>query len=306
MTESSPPSPWPGLPPEGLAFRRIDLGAVTLHVAEAGPARGPLLILLHGFPESWAGWRRQIGALAGAGWRVIVPDQRGYGGSDRPEDLSAYHLDRLAGDVVALAEACGAERFCLAGHDWGGLVAWWTASFHPERIERLAILNAPHPGVVGPYMRRHPGQWLRSLYVGLFQMRGWAERWLTAEDGRILRRALANTSRPGTFSPAELDAYSQDWTAPGAMTAMLAWYRALVRLPRRDPPRVRMPTLILWGRRDHALQPGLAEASLRLCDEGRIRWFPKATHWLQHEEAEAVNAALTAFFGAARTTAGGR
>lgn len=288
-----PHSP-PGLP-EDLTIRRVDLGTVTLHVAEAGPADGPVLILLHGFPESWLGWRRQIGPLAAAGWRVVVPDQRGYGASDRPPDLAAYHLDRLAEDVVALGRAYGAARFCLAGHDWGGLVAWWTASFHPEAIDRLAILNAPHPGVVGSYMRRHPGQWLRSFYVGVFQMRGWAEGWLTAQHGRVLRRALATTSRPGTFSRADLDAYARDWTAPGAMTAMLSWYRALVRLPRRDPPRVRMPTLILWGRLDHALQAGLAEASLRLCDDGRIRWFPRATHWVQHEEADAVTASLEAF-----------
>ncbi|GJE37136.1 alpha/beta fold hydrolase [Methylobacterium persicinum] len=288
-------------PPEGVAFRRIALGSVTLHVAEAGPTDGPVLILLHGFPESWAGWRRQISPLAEAGWRVIVPDQRGYGASDKPDRVSAYHLDRLAGDVVALGQACGAERFYLAGHDWGGLVAWWTASFHPDRVARLAILNAPHPGIVGSYLRRHPGQWLRSVYVGVFQMHGLAETLLTARDGRALRRALSDTSRPGTFSPAELDAYARDWTAPGTMTAMLAWYRALVRLPRRHPPRVRMPVLILWGRKDHALQSGLAEASLNLCDRGRIVWFPRATHWVQHEEADTVNAELKAFFASGKT-----
>ncbi len=124
-------------------FRRVDLGEVTLNVGEAGPRDGPVVILLHGFPESAAGWHRQVGPLARAGFRVIVPDQRGYGLSDKPERIEAYHLDRLAADVVALGRACGAERFCLAGHDWGGLVAWWVASFHPEQVIRLAILNAP-------------------------------------------------------------------------------------------------------------------------------------------------------------------
>ena len=289
MTASDSPS-------QDLTFRRIDLGGVTLHVGEAGPADGPVVILLHGFPESARGWHRQVGPLARAGFRVIVPDQRGYGLSDRPRRIEAYHLDRLAEDVVALGRACGAERFSLAGHDWGGLVAWWVASFHPEHVSRLAILNAPHPGIVGAYMRHHPGQWLRSLYVGFFQLRGFAERWLTADDAKALRRALASTSRKGTFSKADLDAYAREWTRPGAMTAMLAWYRALARLPRREAPRVRMPTLILWGRRDHALQPGLAEASLELCDDGRIRWFPDTTHWIQHEEPEAVSSALESFF----------
>lgn len=289
MTQSSPA-------PDELVFRRVDLGEVTLNVGEAGPSDGPVVILLHGFPESAAGWHRQVGPLARAGFRVIVPDQRGYGLSDKPERIEAYHLNRLAADVVALGRACGAERFFLAGHDWGGLVAWWVASFHPEHVIRLAILNAPHPGIVGGYIRHHPGQWLRSLYVGFFQLRGFAERWLTADDAKALRRALVSTSRKGTFSKADLDAYAREWTRPRAMTAMLAWYRALVRLPRRDPPPVTMPTLILWGKRDHALQPGLAEASLRLCDSGLIRWFPDATHWIQHEEPEAVSAALESFF----------
>ncbi|MDP4024850.1 alpha/beta fold hydrolase [Methylobacterium sp. NEAU 140] len=289
-----------GLPPgtgdpevlRGLRFRRVALPDVTLHVAEAGPSDGPPVILLHGFPEFWYGWRHQIGPLAAAGRRVVVPDQRGYNLSDRPEGIAAYHLDRLAGDVVALADALGLARFDLAGHDWGGLVAWWAGSFYPDRIRRLAALNAPHPGIVGAYARRHPGQWLRSAYVGAFQIPALPERLLTAGDGRALRRALANTSRPGTFSGADLDAYAGTWTRPGAMTAMLNWYRALARLPRRDPPPVAVPTLILWGMQDHALQSGLAEASLALCGSGRIAWHPRATHWVQHEEPDAVAAAL--------------
>ena len=286
-----------------LTFERVALAgtspgtlpALALNVARAGPEDGAPVILLHGFPEFWFGWRNQIGPLGRSGLRLIVPDQRGYNLSDRPEGLAAYHLDRLAADVIALADACGLDRFRLVGHDWGGLVAWWAASLHPERIERLAILNAPHPGILRSYARLHPGQWLRSWYVGFFQLPRLPEAWLGAGDAAALRRALLRTSRPETFSKDDLARYAQAWARPGAMTAMLNWYRAL-RLPRRDPaPRVPMPVLILWGRRDHALQPGLAEASLDLCDVGRIVWFDQATHWLQHEEAEAVNAALVEF-----------
>ncbi len=280
---------------DGLTFRRVALPEVSLHVAEAGPAGGPPVILLHGFPEFWYGWRRQIGPLAAAGFRVVVPDQRGYNLSDKPPGIAAYHLDRLAADVIALADACGFERVRVVGHDWGGLTAWWTASRHPGRIERLAILNAPHPGIVGAYARRHPGQWLRSAYVGFFQIPGLPERRLTADRGRTLRRALAATSRPGTFTEADLDRYAEAWLRPGAMRAMLDWYRALARLPRDPAPRVRMPALILWGMQDHALQSGLAEASLALCDDGRLVWHPRATHWLPHEEPEAVNTELLAF-----------
>lgn len=279
----------------GVTFRRIKLPELGLHVAEAGPEAGAPTILLHGFPEFWYGWRHQIGPLAGAGLRVVAPDQRGYGLSDKPGGLDAYHLDRLAGDVIALADACGFRTVRLVGHDWGGLVAWWVASLYPERIERLAILNAPHPGIVGSYMRTHPGQLLRSYYVGLFQLPGLPERLLTADRGRALRRALTRTSRPGAFGAADLDRYVEAWLQPGAMTGMLNWYRALVRLPRTAPPRVRVPTLILWGRQDIALQAGLAEASLAFCDDGHIRWYDRASHWLAHEEPAAVNADLIDF-----------
>ena len=281
-----------------ITFRRVALPELSLHVAEAGPADGVPTILLHGFPEFWFGWRRQIGPLAQAGLRLVVPDQRGYNLSDKPAGIAAYHLDRLAADVIALADACGFARFRLVGHDWGGLVAWWAASLYPDRVERLAILNAPHPGIFGAYLRRHPGQLLRSYYVGIFQVPVLPERRLTAHDGRVLRRAMAGTSRPGSFPPQDLERYAEAWGHPGAMTAMLNWYRALVRLPRRPAPRVRASTLILWGRRDHALQPGLAEASLDLCDDGRIVWFPDATHWVQHDAAAGVTAALLQFLRA--------
>jgi epoxide hydrolase 4 len=278
----------------GVSFRRVALPDLSLHVAEAGPEAGPPVILLHGFPEFWYGWRRQIGPLSEAGFRVVVPDQRGYGLSDRPQGVAAYHLDRLAADVVALADACGFQRVRLVGHDWGGLVAWWTASHHPDRVERLAILNAPHPGIVGAYMRQHPGQWLRSLYVGLFQIPGLPERLLTADRGRALRRGLTSSSRPGAFTAADLERYQESWLRPGAMTAMLNWYRALVRLPRAEAPRVRVPVLILWGRRDAALQAGLAQTSLAFCDDGRLHWY-EAGHWLALDETAAVNAELRRF-----------
>ena len=145
-------------------------------------------------------------------------------------------------------------------------------------------------------MRHHPGQWLRSAYVGLFQLPEHARSVCSRRiGGRALRRALTTSSRPGAFAAADLDRYVEAWLRPGAMTAMLNWYRALVRLPRTEPSRVRVPTLILWGRRDSALQSGLAEASLAFCDDGRIRWFDQATHWLALEEPAAVNAELARF-----------
>ena len=283
--------------PDGtiVSLRRIKLPLATLHVAEAGPPAGQPVLLLHGFPEFWWGWRHQIGPLAAAGFRVIAPDLRGYNQSDKPTDLDSYRLDRLGSDVVALADALGHERVHLAGHDWGGIVACWVAARHPERVIRLAILNAPHPDAVWPTIRRDPVQLLRSFYVGLFQPPAIPEAFLRANDYAALARALTATSRPGTFGEGELDRYRESWRQPGALTAMLNWYRALVRRRPERTGRVRAPTLVLWGVRDHALGPTVASESVSFCDRGLVQRFETATHWLQHEEPEAVNAALLAF-----------
>ena len=270
-------------------------GHLQLHCVEAGPQHGPLTLLLHGFPECWWGWRRQIAPLARAGLRVVVPDQRGYGTSEKPPGVNAYRLNVLASDVTALADALGQRRFRLAGHDWGGVVAWRVATRFADRVERLAILNAPHPGVFGPYLLRSPAQALRSTYIGFFQLPWLPETMLSARNFGVLTAMLTRTSRRlGAFRARDLAIYRQAWAQPGALTAMLNWYRAAPR-SRQRRERVRTPALVLWGSRDPALERGLAQASLNLCDAGRIRWFDTASHWLQHEEAAAVNAALVGF-----------
>ncbi|MER2269133.1 alpha/beta fold hydrolase [Methylobacterium oxalidis] len=276
-------------------FSRIRLQDVTLHVASAGPHDGPLVILLHGFPEFWFGWRHQIDALAAAGFRVVAPDQRGYNLSSKPQDIGAYHLDRTADDVLALADSFNAEAFQVVGHDWGGLVAWRLAARSPERVRRLVILNAPHPDVFAPYARRHPSQVLRSTYVGAFQVPWLPEAGLRAADYLALRQALRLSSRPGTFGVAELARYREAWAQPGALTGMLNWYRALRLKRRAEPEPVRAPTLIVWGKKDTALGSGLATESLKLCEHGEIVWLPEATHWLHHEEPAQVNSAVKSF-----------
>ena len=278
-----------------LGERIYEVNGVSLYTVEAGPADGPLVILLHGFPEFSYGWRHQIGPLAAAGFRVVVPDQRGYGRSDKPEGIDAYRLPILGADVLALAEACGRERFHLVGHDWGGIVAWWVAASHPDRVERLAIANAPHPDVVRAFVKRNPTQLLRSYYIALFQIPGLAEKLLAARKYLALRRLLQRTSWPGTFTDDDLELYRDAWSRPGALTAMLNWYRALVQ--RRTGPvgMVEAPTRIFWGRRDPALASGLADASLAMCQDGRITWFDEATHWVIQEERRAISAELIGF-----------
>jgi epoxide hydrolase 4 len=278
-----------------LRATRLRLPDVSLYVVEAGPADGPVVILLHGFPEFWWGWRHQIGALARAGFRVVVPDQRGYAGSEKPGAINDYRLPRLGQDVIDLANTLGLNRFSLVGHDWGGIVGWWVAGRHPDRLNRLAILNAPHPATTGRVLRADPVQLLRSWYIAFFQLPGLPERLLVARNFSLLARALQSSSRPGTFGQQDIARYREAWAAEGAPTGMLAWYRALIRHSPGKIGRIATPTALLWGTRDTALSVAFARESVALCDDGALMTF-NASHWVQHEEAERVNAALLAHF----------
>jgi pimeloyl-ACP methyl ester carboxylesterase len=279
------------------AVSRIARSGVTLSVAHAGPESGPPVVLLHGFPEPWTCWRHQIDSLAGAGYRVLAPDQRGYGQSDKPPRIADYALGELAADVVGLIEATGRERVALVGHDWGAIVAWWVALHHADRLDRLIILNGPHPLAFHRFVRSHPTQLVRSWYVFFFQLPALPEWNFRRRNWSALTRALRATSRPGTFSDLDLDSYRQAWSEPGALRAMIHWYRAALRHSPKPPadPRVKVPTLLIWGLRDRFLSPGLAEASLAYCDRGRLEAIDDATHWVQHEEPELVNRLMLEF-----------
>src|SRR3954470_10486534 len=206
-------------------------GDVHLHAAAAGPSDGPVLLLLHGFPEFWYGWRKQIPALAAAGFRVIVPDGRGYNISNKPKGAASYRLRHLVSDVVAIIEQLGRARVYLVGHDWGAIVAWSVAAAHKEKVARLAILNVPHPGVMLRFLLTHPNQLRRSWYMFFFQMPRVPEFFFAAWNFRSGIQSLVRTSRPGTFSPEDLSVYRSAWAQPGAVTAMIHWYRALFRYP---------------------------------------------------------------------------
>lgn len=271
------------------------MAPVRLHMIEAGPPDGPLVILLHGFPEFSYGWRHQIGPLAEAGFRVLAPDQRGYGLSDKPPAIEDYHIDRLVDDVLRLADEAGHRRFSVVGHDWGGIVAWRLALSHPDRVERLAILNAPHPATLRGHMAAHPGQLLKSWYVGFFQLPGLPECLMRAGGFRMAERALTSTSRPGTFGLEDLARYREAWARPGALTGMLNWYRALRRNPLPPTGDIRCSTLIVWGDRDAFLDRRLAEEAAALCDDVQLVHLEQASHWVQHEEAETVNRLLADF-----------
>jgi pimeloyl-ACP methyl ester carboxylesterase len=271
---------------------------VRLHTVMAGPEEGPLVVLLHGFPELWYGWRHQIAPLAAAGFRVVVPDQRGYNLSDKPRGVRAYNLDHLALDIVGLLDTLGRETACIAGHDWGGAVAWWLGIKHGQRIERLALLNMPHLKVMNRHLWTSAAQLRKSAYIFLFQLPWLPERRLARQDWEVAARALQSTSRPGTFSDADLAVYRAAWSQPGALTAMLNWYRAALRARPRWPRdlRVHVPALLIWGTRDRFLGAEMAQPSIDLCDDGRLVLVDEATHWVQHEEPERVNDLLIDFF----------
>jgi pimeloyl-ACP methyl ester carboxylesterase len=290
-----------------LEHHYVETNGLRLHVVQCGPANGPLVLLLHGFPEFWYGWRRQIPALAAAGYRVWAPDQRGYNLSDKPRGVRAYQVRELVADVIGLLDAAGQPRARVVGHDWGGIVAWHLAMQHPERLAQAVILNVPHPVVFGRTLRRSGRQRRKSWYAFFFQLPWLPERLVRARNWWAARRSLTGSSRRGTFSPDDLGHYQAAWSRPGAMRSMINWYRAAARFGRQSirEGRVTVPLQLIWGRRDAFLEARMAEESLKHCDQGWLTYFDKATHWVQHEEAARVNELLLGFFDSARTPPAG-
>lgn len=272
----------------------IELPGVALHVVKAGPQDGPLVLLLHGFPEFWYGWRNQIRAFAEAGYTVWAPDQRGYNLSTKPPRIADYRMDALVGDVIGLIDATGREQVDLIGHDWGAAVAWWTAARHPGRVRRLGILNVPHPAALRKALRESWAQRLKSWYIAFFQIPLVPELLMSLVGPGMILRA---SGKPSTFSRQDLQRYQQAWSQGAALKSMLAWYRAAFRNLGNTftTGRIEMPALILWGDRDVALDKRAADDSLRWCRQGRIIHFPEATHWVQHDEPGAVNRELLNF-----------
>lgn len=296
------PAPFNSSISQQLNHSFVETNGVRLRVVQVGPVEGPLVLLLHGFPEFWYGWRHQMTALAGAGYRVWVPDQRGYNDSDKPVGIREYTIDKLAADVVGLIDAAGEERVRLVGHDWGAAVAWWVAIHYPNRLDKLVILNVPHPAVLPRFLWRRPRQLARSWYIFFFQVPFLPEWLAQLGNWRFLTQTLLRTSRPGTFSADDLDQYRQAWSKTGptgvlAFRTMVNWYRAAVRLPKRPVnQRVSVPTLLIWGASDAFLERDMAPASQHWCDGGQLIFVEEATHWVHHEAAGEVNQRLLAFF----------
>jgi pimeloyl-ACP methyl ester carboxylesterase len=273
-----------------------DVGDATLHYVEAGD--GPMIVLLHGFPEFWYGWRLQIERLAAAGFRVVAPDMRGYNLSSRPDGVSAYSADKLADDVRILIQKLGAESAMVVGHDWGGTVAWTLAMNHPEVVDRLAILDAAHPRKLQKGLHK-PRQLLRTWYFFFFALPWLPERIVRAFGFRFFRRFLRD-ARPA-YTPEEIDRYVEAWSQLGARTAMIDYYRKSVRTPPKKAKAairtISAPTLVIWGQRDRYLGPTLAEPEhADVPNLDRVVRLPNASHWVHHDEAERVSELLIDFY----------
>jgi pimeloyl-ACP methyl ester carboxylesterase len=284
-----------------VEHRYAPLDDVRLHYVQAG--RGPLVILLHGFPEFWYSWRHQIPALVDAGFRVVAPDLRGYARSDKPRGTSAYRVEALAADIDQLIAHLGETRVTIVGHDLGGLVAWWTAMLYPQRVERLCIANYPHPALQTAMML-DPKQVRRSYYVALFQLplptRGRAfEIWARAL--RIL--FTRDPERPGAFTPEDIERYVEAFS-DGTLAATLGWYRALLRHHRQAIRRklrpIECPTQIIWGARDRAIGREWAQPPAKWVWNLKMCMIEDASHWVQIDRPESFNARLLEFLGGAR------
>jgi epoxide hydrolase 4 len=273
------------------------VNGVRLHYVEQG--EGPLVVLLHGFPEFWYSWRHQIPTLAGAGFRAVAPDMRGYNLSEKPEGLHPYRVEALVDDVAGLIRHLGGDRATVVGHDWGGLVGWYAAIMRPEVLDRLVILNAPHPAAYRREFARST-QAIRSWYAGFFQLPVLPEAGIRAADFLLLEQVLRRDPvRPDAFSDEDVRRYKEALGRPGALTAAINYYRAAARDRDRlfalARSRIDTPTLLVWGEKDRYLVDSLTEGLDEWVSDLRVERIPQASHWIAADAPEQVNRLLLDF-----------
>lgn len=282
-----------------LHYEMIRTRGLRFQVATAGEGE-KLALLLHGFPECAYSYRHQIPLLVSLGYRVWAPNLRGYGHTDRPTGVSSYTMDLLENDVTDLIDASGAKSVLLVGHDWGGLIAWSYAMNGTRPLERLVVLNFPHPALFFPGLRTR-AQRKRSWYIGLFQVPWLPEKLIGYDRAAWLQRVVRSMAvHQDRFSQVDIDVIRDQASLPGALTAMLNYYRAEFRArlagrQREYGAQVRVPTLLIWGERDTALGKELTYGTQRYVSDLTVRYIPDASHWVQQDAPDAVNRELTAF-----------
>ena len=274
-----------------MSLRFVEANGLRFEVEETGEG-DHLALCLHGFPEHLVSWRNQVPVLVELGYRVWAVNQRGYGRSSRPDGVAAYALRHLVADVAGLIDASGAQHVTLIGHDWGAMVAWCFAIAQVRPLQRLVILNVPHPLCFRAALK-HWRQRRKSWYIGLFQLPVVPERLLAARGGEAVRRMFRGLAIP----PDVVQVYASQIAEPGAATAMLNWYRAM-RLGGSMPSldrRIEVPTLVIWGERDVALDVICLDGTDRYVADLRIERLPGVSHWVQQDAPEQVNALLRGF-----------
>lgn len=313
-----------------IAHHFAEVNGIRLHYAATGEGNGRLLLFAHGFPEFWYEWKDQL-ADFGRDFRCVAPDLRGYNLSDKPAGVEHYVGHLVAADLRALVAHLGYERCILVGHDWGGVIAFGFALAYPELLERLVIVNAPHPAIFERELRQNPAQQRASGYMRAFRQPD-AERLLSADNFRRLRAALLdNLLARGHFTQADADAYLAAWAQPGALTGGLNYYRAMRLAPPDAPPGdgeprflddlvppvapdpaepsprpagrprrpmpIQVPTLVIWGDQDTALLTGNLDGLADHIPDLTLRRIPDAGHWVIHEQPAVVNGLIREFVG---------
>lgn len=286
-----------------LHYETIQTRGLKFEVATAGEG-DKLALLLHGFPECAQSWRHQIAPLVALGYRVWAPNLRGYGNTERPKGVAAYSMEKLEGDVSDLIDASAAKSVLLVGHDWGGAVAWSYAMHGTRPIERLVVLNSPHP-LVFKRALRDKAQLRRSWYMVFFQLPLLPELALRFNGALALERAIRGSAvHKERFTDAELELYRNNMCRPGAATAMLNYYRALgrtiVRGTGRRGANIKVPTLLIWGEQDQVLGKEMAAPTARFVDKLTVRTIADASHWVQQDTPETVNSLLEEWLVAGR------
>lgn len=281
--------------PHNATERTITTNGIDLHTIIAGPDDGEPVFLFHGFPEFWYGWHNQISDLTAAGYRLIIPDQRGYNLSSKPKGVGAYTMAEATADVLGLIDHFGYEEVSLVGHDWGGAVVWHVLAEAPSAIKRAIVMNAPHPMTFARSLLR-PGQALRNLHMLWFQLPRVPEKTLRAANWWILRRRFLGRAKID-FSPEVMRHYRQAWDRPGALSGMLNWYRAMRQglIARAWPGEISPDTMVIWGLDDPYFPREMARRSVGWCDRGHLVELTEATHWLHHEQPASVNDRLIEF-----------
>jgi pimeloyl-ACP methyl ester carboxylesterase len=307
----------PAARPEAIRHNFADVNGVRIHYASAGvplgtaaaAGAGKLILFLHGFPEFWYAWRDQL-AEFGRDFLAVAPDMRGYNLSSKPLEIERYEISQLVGDVRALVPHLGAKSCILVGHDWGGVVAWAVAIACPDVVEKLVIINAPHPAVFQRELQENPAQQQASQYMNTLRSPE-AEALISANNFALFQEGILGQGlRQGYFTPVDLQAYVEAWSQPGALTGGLNYYRAA----RMGPPSgagdksshmnlnfplldVKAPTLVIWGQQDPYLLTGNLNDLDRYVRNLRVERIPDGTHWVIHEKPALVNSLIRDFVG---------